>query len=411
MKKLHALALFFALFALGLQPTLASTTGDLSLNEGSIWFSTESYLEGHTIRIWASVSNNSSDDLLGSVHFTANGNQIGSDQAISALAGKTDEVFVDWVPSSFGTYTVQVSVSPWDNVGDNTGNNSTSKQVTVVQDTDRDGTPNSSDPDDDNDGVLDEEDEFPTDRDESKDSDGDGKGNNEDTDDDNDGTLDTDDQLPEDPNYTKDLDGDGIADEIDEDIDGEGLLNSEETTIGTDQRNTDTDGDMKNDKEDPFPLDPTEWFDVDGDGSGDNSDTDIDGDSIPNETDMDPSNPAPTAMVDDDVVLTSIGDEITFDASASSDDGSIVKYIWNFGDETVEGATITRSFDASGLQTATLTVLDEYGQSDTTTIKVRVFDKTFLIKAISFSLFALLLAFYFIYRYNLRALSKKHSKK
>ena len=58
-------------------------------------------------------------------------------------------------------------------------------------DTDSDGIPDSSDPDDDNDGVIDTEDEFPTDRNETSDNDGDGIGDNIDIDDDNDGILDT----------------------------------------------------------------------------------------------------------------------------------------------------------------------------------------------------------------------------
>ena len=410
-KTLHALGVsaLLALSILGAPSTFASG-GDLSVGSSSVWFSTDSYLEGNTIRIWASVANNSSEDLLGSVHLTANGNQIGSDQAVSALAGKTDEVFVDWTPSTYGTYSIQVTVTPWEATGDDGSNNSTSKSVTVVQDTDRDGISNASDADDDNDGVLDSEDAFPTNRDEIKDSDGDGKGNNADTDDDNDGTLDVDDQLPEDPKFTKDMDGDGFADEIDEDIDGDLLSNEAETSTGTMMVVRDTDGDFVIDGTDAFPLDPTEWSDVDGDGMGDNSDLDIDGDEILNEEDSDPSNPAPNAEADQDVFLTSLDEEVTFDASESVDDGGIVKYVWQFDEETVEGPTVTKSFDSSGLKVAPLTVYDAEGQSDSVQVKVHVFDKAFLVKAISFSLLLLLLAFYLIYRYNRRASGKNANK-
>ncbi len=408
MKKIHGLALF--LFMLLSPVFTAHAAGDLSISNENLWFSTDSYLEGNSIRIWASVLNNSSSDLLGSVHFSANGKQIGSDQAISALGGKSDEIFVDWVPSTHGVFTIQVKVNPWDATGDDSSNNLATKQITVVQDSDRDGIANSLDPDDDNDGVLDEEDAFPLNPNESKDSDGDGKGNNEDLDDDNDGTLDVDDQLPEDPKYTKDMDGDGLADEIDTDIDGDDLENLKEEQLGTDPKKADTDGDLKNDGEDAFPLDTKEWFDVDKDGLGDNRDPDIDGDGIPNETDLDPSNPAPIAAVAEEWMLTTLGTELHFDASSSKDDRKIIKYLWNFGEEELEGAVIDHSFKASGLQTATLTVLDEYGQSDTLTVKVHVFNKDFLIGALSFSLFALLLAFYLIYRYNRRASEKKPKK-
>ena len=54
-------------------------------------------------------------------------------------------------------------------------------------DTDNDGLPDAIDPDDDNDGVRDENDAFPLDPSETSDYDGDGSGDNTDTDDDNDG--------------------------------------------------------------------------------------------------------------------------------------------------------------------------------------------------------------------------------
>ncbi len=412
-KTLHAF-IFSVILALSTSllsaPSALAAGGDLSVDSSSVWFSTDSYLEGHTIRIWASVANNSTEDLLGSVHFTANGAQIGSDQAVSALAGKTDEVFVDWVPATYGSFTIQVSVTPWESTGDNGSNNVTSKSVTVVQDTDRDGLSNGSDPDDDNDGVSDPEDAFPTTKSESKDSDGDGKGNNSDNDDDNDGTLDVDDQLPEDPKFTKDMDGDGFADEIDEDIDGDLLANTDEESRGTMIKVPDTDGDFVLDGVDLFPTDPTEWADTDSDGVGDNSDPDIDNDGLLNEVDADPSNPAPEAEADQDAVLASLDEAVTFDASGSVDNEGIVKYVWQFGEETVEGPTVIKSFDSAGLKVAVLTVYDAQGQSDSMEVKVHVFDKAFLVEAISFSLFVLLLAFYLIYRYNRRAPGKKATK-
>jgi len=57
-------------------------------------------------------------------------------------------------------------------------------------DTDDDGIPDYKDPDDDNDGVLDVDDAFPLNPNESVDTDGDGIGDNADTDDDNDGWTD-----------------------------------------------------------------------------------------------------------------------------------------------------------------------------------------------------------------------------
>ena len=83
-------------------------------------------------------------------------------------------------------------------------------------DTDGDGIPNDADNDDDNDGVLDNEDAFPLDSTESVDTDGDGIGNNADTDDDGDGYADDEDAFPLDETEWKDSDGDGIGDNSDD---------------------------------------------------------------------------------------------------------------------------------------------------------------------------------------------------
>jgi len=91
--------------------------------------------------------------------------------------------------------------------------------VPVLVDTDGDGLPDAIDPDDDNDGVLDEADAFPLDPTESVDTDGDGIGNNADPDDDNDGLSDTDDGLSDTDEaaygtnpLVADTDGDGVSD-------------------------------------------------------------------------------------------------------------------------------------------------------------------------------------------------------
>lgn len=402
-------ALFLSLAA-PITPVFA-VSGDLSISDASVWFSNDYFFEGSPTRIWTSVQNNSQYDLLGTVRFTSKDGNIGTDQPISALAGKGDDVFVDWTPPSYGEYTITATVIPWDGTSDNPANNVIQKSVTVQQDTDHDGIPNSTDSDKDGDGVNNEEDAFPISSLESKDTDGDGRGNNTDTDDDNDGTLDPEDQMPEDARYTKDQDSDGSPDEIDDDIDGDGVLNTDEEDLETDSKNPDSDGDSKKDGEDPFPTDATEWFDVDNDGIGDNSDTDIDGDGVINESDTDPSNPSPVAEADQDVVIAGVGDEIIFDASASQDDTGIVRYVWQFGEESMEGQQVSRSFDSTGLQTAILTVYDDKGQSDSIEVNVRIFNYKFLIGAGIFSLLLVLLAFYIIYRYNRRALLANESSK
>ncbi|MEK9749906.1 MAG: hypothetical protein VW333_14430, partial [Pseudomonadales bacterium] len=115
-----------------------------------------------------------------------------------------------------------------------------------------------SDDDDDNDGVKDVNDAFPTDETEYLDTDGDGVGNNADTDDDGDGALDAADAFPLDASETTDTDGDGIGNNTDTDDDADGVK----------------------DTRDAFPLDPAEYLDTDGDGVGNNADTDDDGDGV-----------------------------------------------------------------------------------------------------------------------------------
>ncbi|HYG74146.1 MAG TPA: PKD domain-containing protein [Planctomycetota bacterium] len=67
---------------------------------------------------------------------------------------------------------------------------------------------------------------------------------------------------------------------------------------------------------------------------------------------------------------------VTFDASASSDpDGSISRYIWDFGDgTTAEGAQVQHTFDVGSFR-ATLKVVDDRGGSATSSVIIAVDNK------------------------------------
>lgn len=94
-----------------------------------------------------------------------------------------------------------------------------------ANDVDEDGIPNLTDPDDDNDGVLDGADAFPLD------TDNDGIDNDVDTDDDADGIVDTSDS------FLLDTDNDGQANNVDLDDDNDGVWDAVEISLGTDPLN------------------------------------------------------------------------------------------------------------------------------------------------------------------------------
>ncbi len=89
-----------------------------------------------------------------------------------------------------------------------------------------------------------------------------------------------------------DTDGDGIYDTEDWDDDNDGIDDGIEMINGTNPLLADTDGDGANDKIDAFPNDPSEKYDNDNDGIGNNSDPDNDNDGILNEDDPAPFDPS-----------------------------------------------------------------------------------------------------------------------
>ena len=217
--------------------------------------------------------------------------------------------------------------------------------ITGLTDTDNDGLPDScdstclesgmsADEDDDNDGVLDVDDALPLDATESVDTDSDNIGNNTDTDDDNDSVLDVNDAFPLDSTESIDTDGDNIGNNADTDDDGDSVLDVDDAfpldaseTLDTDGDNignnadTDDDGDSVLDVDDAFPLDASETLDSDGDNIGNNADTDDDNDGVLDDEDTDNAsdNGAPE--------LTQVAEGMS--VSVDSEDGKTADFIWD----------------------------------------------------------------------------------
>ena len=73
--------------------------------------------------------------------------------------------------------------------------------------------------------------------------------------------------------------------------------------------------------------------------------------------------------------------DVSFDASTSSDfDGTISSYDWDFGDGTsASGVTTSHLYESTGVFTATLTVTDNDGNTDSATTTVTVLDPSTLV--------------------------------
>ncbi|HAI44201.1 MAG TPA: hypothetical protein DCM40_41910, partial [Maribacter sp.] len=106
---------------------------------------------------------------------------------------------------------------------------------------------------------------------------------------------------------------------------------------------------------------------IDSEGLSDTSSIDI------TVTQPSSGNTPPIAMI----TATPIGGEVPllveFDASGSSDDDMIASYSWDFGDGTTgSGINPSHTYTSANTFSATLTVVDSEGLTDTTTINITV---------------------------------------
>ena len=115
------------------------------------------------------------------------------------------------------------------------------------------------------------------------------------TDSDGDGIVDVDDDFPNDANETTDSDGDGVGDNADlfpddanetNDDDGDGVGNNTDAFPQDGNETHDDDGDGVGNNTDAFPQDANETMDTDGDGVGDNADPEPEDPSISSPADI-----------------------------------------------------------------------------------------------------------------------------
>lgn len=376
-------ATFLIVCFLGINQTVFAQSNEISINQGSVRFSTDRILEGNLTRIYAKVENNSSNDLKGTVQFydQSAGAQIGSDQTVSILAGGNDDIFVDWYPPFEGIHHISITIDPWISQNDDPSNNSASLTAEVLKDNDHDGITDEEDPDDDNDGINDEDDHFPLDASEQVDTDGDRIGNNKDEDDDNDSHLDEDDAFPLNSLEWDDNDEDGVGDNEDNDDDNDELFDEDEEKLGTDPLLPDTDEDGVIDGQDDFPTDPSEQYDYDKDGLGDNVDEDDDNDGLLDEEDPEDHNKGPIIELSGNSVFAFLNRESYISAENSYDeDGSLNFITWEVNGEKVKtGKNFKFTFTETGKKNIKITVYDDKNESRDLEFEISVIDMDFII--------------------------------
>lgn len=337
-------------------------------------------LEGKKLRFYATTTSFSDRDVKGIIRFFTGGEQLGADQPVSVVARKEDTVFID-ADLSQGTHEILIKFFPFDVEDDDLNNNSVRKTLRVVGDADRDGKPDETDPDDDNDGVLDEEDTFPLDRKEQKDTDSDGAGDNKDSDDDNDGIPDETDCAPLDATLSKDADSDRVCD-----------------------------------KNDAFPKDPTESKDMDRDGRGDNKDPDADNDGIAKTKDTNDLNLGPEIKLSGLPFFPALKEKIVIDLSTIKDPEGEVKSIEVTLKEpekeemknlkVTEDKKIVFSLDRPGEYELNLRAVDDKGESRERTIPLKVRNTFFYMGGLFITLLLVTLVIF-----GLIAYSSSHKRK
>lgn len=130
---------------------------DLVIAPGSLVVAQASVMLGQRVKIYVTLDGVCGDDIEGAATFFEQGSAIGSKPFSIRSSGKSEEVWMSWIPSKEGSREIRVdAVGSTDNPPLSL-NRSASIGVIVDRDTDSDGIPDRIDTDRDNDGLSDEE--------------------------------------------------------------------------------------------------------------------------------------------------------------------------------------------------------------------------------------------------------------
>ncbi len=125
---------------------LSAEGADLALLTGNIRFSTDTFVVGEEVRIYATVRNAGTEDVAGFVRFNLGNKVIGDSQPISLVSkGAQEEVWVDFtVPDN--PFNIQIQIKGTDPQDINAANDSyLSPLYNPIVDDDGDGVSNDSD--------------------------------------------------------------------------------------------------------------------------------------------------------------------------------------------------------------------------------------------------------------------------
>lgn len=161
MRRPLLLILLLAVFPFGSKALAAE------INAGfvqGLWYSEDNLLVDEPARIYAAVRNNTDSDLTGNVEFFVDDRLIERNQ-VSALSGRLIESWADWTPS-YGEHRITAKLTrvKIHRVGESSEpaeiTASLAEDIVFIDyDSDGDGVGNIEDPDDDNDGLTDDEEE------------------------------------------------------------------------------------------------------------------------------------------------------------------------------------------------------------------------------------------------------------